>query len=153
MIVKKCDQFGNEVWRYEGKIIQQRPHCVTLEARFNRPDLPFHGIVLGNQDRFIETFFTHKWYNIFEIHDRDDDHLKGWYCNISYPAEIKPDQVVYRDLALDLLVYPNGKQLVLDEDEFDLLDLTLSDRMAAKNALIELQQIFSTKPSNFTLCL
>ena len=30
-------------------------------------------------------------------------------------------QIRYVDLALDLLVFPDGRQLVLDEDEFEAL--------------------------------
>ena len=41
---------------------------------------------LRRGDRFIETYYTDRWYNIFEIHAREDDRLKGWYCNIAKPA-------------------------------------------------------------------
>jgi uncharacterized protein len=133
---------GKETWRYEGRLLRSLPDGVVIEAFFNRPDLPFHGIVLGEGDRFVEWYFTARWYNIFEIHDRVDDHLKGWYCNIAYPAEINERIIEYRDLALDLLVFPNGRQMVLDEDEFELLDLPDADSVQAKSALAELQVLF-----------
>ncbi len=113
-----------------------------LEARFNRPDLPFHGILLKQGDRFVETFYTDRWYNIFEIHDRDDDHLKGWYCNIGCPAEITPGTVSYVDLELDLLVFPDGRQFVLDEDEFAALELSPEIKEKALAALRQLQAEF-----------
>ena len=152
MIIIKADYKGNKVWQYEGKILAQQPDCITIEARFNRQDLPFYGIVFKHKDKFIETFYSHKWYNIFEIHDRDDNHLKGWYCNVTYPAEIMTEQVIYRDLALDLLVYPDGRQLVLDEDEFLNLELNNADREAARHALKELQVIFATWSPNRSFC-
>jgi hypothetical protein len=135
---------GEEKWRYAGRILERSAGWVKLEAFFNRDDLPFHEIVLGRGDRFVETYYSDRWFNIFEIHDRSDDHLKGWYCNVSLPAEIGDGQISYVDLALDLLVYPDGRQLVLDEDEFVALDLPAEWRAQAMRALGELQSMFLT---------
>ena len=99
--------------------------------------------MLKQNDRFVETFYTNRWYNIFEIHDRDDDSLKGWYCNVGYPAIWDaPDVISYVDLALDLWVTPVGVQTVLDEDEFGALELDELTRTRALNALAELRTIF-----------
>ena len=140
--VRKLDPNGVETWRYDGLILERGEHHVRLEAYFNRQDLPFHGIVIRQGDRFVETFYTQRWYNIFEIHDRDDDGIKAWYCNIGYPATITADEVSYRDLALDLLIYADGQQLVLDEKEFNRLNLSEADRKQALQALDELQGLF-----------
>ena len=137
--VIKHNHLGQETWRYSGQILAQGNDRITLEAFFNRPDLPFHGILLAEGDRFVETYFTRQWYNIFEIHDKHDNHIKGWYCNVALPAEIKEGQVDYVDLALDLLVYPDGKQLALDEDEFQALPIDAATRTQALTALQELQ--------------
>jgi len=131
---------GQETWRYSGSVLQRSSHFVRLEASFNRPDMPFFGIMLCQGDRFVETYYADRWYNIFEIHDHKDDTLKGWYCNIAYPAVLKDDEVSYIDLALDLLVYPDGKKLVLDEDEFQALPISDQDRTIARAALAELQE-------------
>jgi hypothetical protein len=56
----------------------------------------------------VETFYSDRWYNVFEIYDRDDGKFKGWYCNIGYPAVIEKDTVSYIDLALDLWVSAEG---------------------------------------------
>ena len=50
--------------------------------------------------------------------------------------------VSYRDLALDLLVFPDGKQIVLDEDEFEALQIPQADKDEAIAALRELQLKF-----------
>jgi predicted RNA-binding protein associated with RNAse of E/G family len=102
-------------------------------------------VVLRENDRFIETFYTDRWYNIFEIYDRDDASLKGWYCNISQPAILGRGTVSYVDLALDLWVSTDGKQTVLDEDEFLLLNLDAQTRQKALKALAELKQFIKTK--------
>lgn len=143
--VLKLNLDGQETWRYTGRVLEQHADRIVLEAHFNRDDLPFHGILLKCGDRFVETFYTDRWYNVFEIHDRDDDHLKGWYCNISHPAVIADGSLSYIDLALDLLVYPDGHQLVLDEDEFAELELSAEARQHARLALEELQASFTAR--------
>ncbi|MFM8424736.1 MAG: DUF402 domain-containing protein [Chloroflexota bacterium] len=121
-ILKK--NLADEVtWQYEGKVLRRDESSITVEAFFNRDDMPFQEIVLKRNDRFVETFYTDKWFNIFEIYDRDDGKLKGWYCNITKPAVIDDGFVAYVDLALDLWVSANGEQTVLDEDELEELKL------------------------------
>lgn len=140
--VIKLDPQQREVWRYPGTVLRHWPGAVLLEAYFNRNDLDFHGIPFRRGDRFIEIYYSDRWYNIDELHDREDGRLKGWYCNVCRPAVISDGRVAYVDLALDLLVYPDGRQLVLDEDEFALLELDDRTRAQAWSALAELQQIF-----------
>ena len=139
--VLKLDPQGNETWRYHGQIVQTLPDRVVLEARFDRDDRLFHGMPLRRGDRFLETYFTDRWYNIYEIHAREDDSLRGWYCNVGKPALLDGDCLSYVDLALDLLVFPDGRQVVLDEDEFLSLELSTADRRRALAALEELKNL------------
>ena len=148
--ILKLNLAGKETWRYTGTVLRRRPEAITIEARFNRDDLPFHGIMLGRNDRFVEIFYNDRMYNIFEIHDRDDDHLKGWYCNVTRPAEFCNGAIAYVDLSLDLLVFPDGRQLVLDEDEFAVQAQELSEAEIknARAALQALQSLFQ-QPGGF----
>lgn len=132
------DEKGNEVWRYNGREIERRQNYIVLEALFTRPNINLQGMTIQQGDRFVETYYTDRWYNIFEIHDHQDDHLRGWYINIGYPAVIDGDIISYRDLALDVLVFPDGRQIVLDEDEFIALDLSPEVRQKALTTLNEL---------------
>ncbi len=142
-VIKRNVQ-GQETWRYTGALVRRDGAALHLEAPFNRKDSPFMGTVIKNGDRFVETWYTDRWYNIFEIHDRDDDALKGWYCNIGKPAVFDADDVIsYVDLALDLWVAPDGTQTVLDEDEFAALDLDAATRAQARAALEELKAQFT----------
>jgi len=143
--VIKLDTTGQETWRYTGHVLERHAGRIVLEAEFNRDDLPFHEIILRRGDRFVETYYADRWYNVFAIHDRDDGRLKGWYCNISRPAEIGDSTVSYIDLALDLLVYPDGRQLVLDEEEFSALSLPPEVQRQARQALEELQASFTAR--------
>jgi protein associated with RNAse G/E len=141
----KQDHTGLETWRYYGNLIYRQNHEIKIEAFFDRDDTKFEGIILKRGDRFIETFFNNRWYNIFKIHDQNSGLLKCWYCNIGYPAVITDNSIAYRDLALDLLVYPDGRQKVLDQDEFSGLDLSPDDQIAARQALVDLQLLFQAK--------
>jgi uncharacterized protein len=143
--VLKLNLAGEVTWQYEGRILRREPHAVVLEAYFNRPDLPFQDVVFKENDRFVETFYNDRWYNIFEIHDRDDGGLKGWYCNISRPATLGDGTVSYVDLALDLWVSADGRQKVLDRDEFDALSLLPDDRAHVLAALADLQRTFEAQ--------
>jgi len=144
--VIKRNLAGVETWRYTGVLLERRRHTLRIEARFNRQDMPFLDTVLKKNDRFLETFYTDRWYNIFEIHDQDDDRIKGWYCNVGRPAVLEAaDRISYVDLALDLWVDPGGRQTVLDEDEFAALDLDAETRRKASLALRELQRHFLEK--------
>ncbi len=143
-ILKK--NLANEVtWQYEGVVLSRAENSITLEALFNRDDMPFQEITLKRNDRFVETFYSDKWYNIFEIYDRDDKQLKGWYCNIGMPAVIDADSVSYIDLALDLWVSVDGTQTVLDEDELEELNLDAELKQKVYEGLRELQKQFKTK--------
>jgi protein associated with RNAse G/E len=145
MIVLKKNLAGEITWQYQGEVIQRSEDSITLEALFNHDDMPFVDIVLKRNDRFVETFYSDKWFNVFEIYDRDDGKLKGWYCNIAKPAVIEDDSVAYVDLALDLWVSADGKQTILDEDELE--ELKLDDKLKKKvyAGLRELQALFKSK--------
>ena len=142
--VHKRNPQGEIVWSYTGKLLARSENFVRLEALFNREDVPFQGVVLKRGDCFVETFFSDRWYNTFEIHDRDDGQIKGWYCNVGLPMVWDaPGVISYVDLALDLWVAADGSQTVLDEDEFDALALDKKTRQQALDGLLALRELFS----------
>ena len=149
VILIKQDHTGKEVWRYSGRLLRTSKAGILVEALFNRADLPFHGLVFKSNDRFVELYLIEHWFNIYEIHDRDTDTIKGWYCNVTRPPLIQPDQIAYDDLALDLLVYPDGRQLVLDEDEFEKLNIPPWDQKKARKGLNELKELLKN-PAQFS---
>ncbi len=144
--VIKRNPDGQAVMRYTGEVLHQDPDGLTLEASFSHADVSIVSTTLRRGDRFIETYYTERWYNIYEIHDRQDDRLKGWYCNIAKPAVLESGNTIsYVDLALDLWVAPDGTQTVLDQDEFAALELDPETRSKARLALEELQALFSNR--------
>jgi predicted RNA-binding protein associated with RNAse of E/G family len=140
--VHKKNLAGDVKYQYEGELLSQDEHEIVVDALFDRADMPFMNVVFKKGDRFVEYYFTDRWYNIYTIHDRDDGNVKGWYCNVSKPATLEDDIVSFVDLALDLWVARDGKQTVLDEDEFEKLDLEDELRIAALRGLDELKNLF-----------
>lgn len=140
--VHKKNPAGAVTYEYEGVLLSRDETSIRLEALFDRADMPLGDIVVRTGDRFVEYYYTDRWYNIYVIYDRADGRLKGWYCNISRPAVIEEDVVSYVDLALDLWVSADGRQTVLDEDEFKELQLNEELRLRARQGLEELKQLF-----------
>ena len=145
VIVNNLSPQGELKWSYAGEVIERGENHLVLEAFFDRDDMPFMDTSLKRGDRFVETYYTDRGYNIFEIYDRDDDSLKGYYCNITRPARFVDGRVEYVDLYLDLWVSINGIQTVLDEDEFLAAELDEATRKFASEALAELQTMFKSK--------
>lgn len=145
--VQKKDLAGNVLIEYEGQELRRAEHSITLEALFTRDDMRVMDVVFKKGDRFVEYFYSDRWYNIFVIYDRDDGQRKGWYCNIGTPAIIEEQVVSYVDLALDLWVSTDGEQTVLDQDEFEALELNDAFRQAAWQGLDDLKKLFlNNKP-------
>ncbi len=140
--VRKLNPSHQETWHYWVRVKNILPDGILLEAFFDGEDRPFHGIKLEKDDRFIERYFTNHWYNIYEIYHKDNGELKGWYCNIAEPAVITNEGVAFVDLALDVLVFPNGKLQVLDKDEFKKLELTPDQKTKSLEAVEELKEFF-----------
>ena len=140
--VQKKNLAGDVTYEYEGTLLSQDEHSIVLEALFDRADMPFMDVVFKTGDRFVEYYYTDRWYNIFAVYDRDDGRLKGWYCNVGKPAVFEAGVVSYVDLALDLWVSTTGQQTVLDEDEFEALELEEELRTGALMGLDGLKQLF-----------
>ena len=140
--VQKKDPGGKVLIEYEGDELSRDENSVKLEALFTRNDMPFMDVIFKKGDRFVEYYYSDRWYNIFVIYDRDDGKIKGWYCNIGMPAVIEDGVVSYVDLALDLWVSVDGKQTILDEDEFEALNLNDKLTAGALNGLSELKLLF-----------
>lgn len=140
--VQKKNLAGEATVEYEGEELRRDENSIVLEALFTRDDMSFMDVAFKKGDRFVEYYYSDRWYNIFAIYDRDDGQIKGWYCNVGKPAVIEDGVVSYVDLALDLWVSVDGTQTVLDEDEFEALKLTDDLREQALTGLSQLKELF-----------
>ena len=147
--VIKQDPHGSEKIRYQGTLIEHLPDGVVIQAAWTMPRRDLGYVVFEPGDRFVEYYYTTRWFNIFDIADAHGTR-KGWYCNVAEPAHITEDQVEQIDLLLDVWVDPQGKSLILDEDEF-AADTMMSDaqRHGAEMGLQTLLQMIETRQDMF----
>src|SRR5713226_2241513 len=90
--VVKLNALGEVKITYEGEVIEQVADGVVIQAYWTLAarELGYTRFELG--DRFIEYYYTRRWYNIFDI-ARADGTRKGWYCNVAEPATIYDDHI------------------------------------------------------------
>lgn len=156
LVIEKRDHTGAFLLRYFGsRVLSKTPTAICIEAFFDF-DLPGDYVNINNGDRVVEWFFTDRWYNIMEYHDVRDDHLKGWYCNITRPSEVLVRAfdnltVTWDDLALDVFIHPDGRFLLLDEDELDALALSPIEQAQVWAAVQALRQEVNNRQPPFNL--
>ncbi|KAA3658235.1 MAG: DUF402 domain-containing protein [Chloroflexi bacterium] len=136
--VHKLDENGRLILSYPAKVLERTNNHIRLEAFFSRDDMELGYVTFKRGDRFVEYFYTDRWYNVFAIYDRDDAVFKGWYCNICRPSVIGETAVHCEDLALDIWIDPQGQTTILDEDEFAQLAISQKEKHAARIALDKL---------------
>jgi protein associated with RNAse G/E len=101
-----------------------------VQAPWARPHLDLGYVVFEPDDYFYEHYYTERWFAIFEVRSADHQ-LKGWYCNISYPAQFTANAIYSEDLDLDLFVPPDLVNLLrLDIEEFEERGVATSDPVA-----------------------
>jgi len=151
--VNKLNPLGEKTIQYQGEVLERLADRIIIQAYWNHSPKDLGYVCFKPGDLFIEYYYANRWFNIFEISDASNTR-KGWYCNIAEPADIREDQILQKDLLLDVWVDPSGKPLILDEDEFEA-DRRLDDRQrqGARQGLRDLLQIivaqiepFSFKP-------
>ena len=136
--VIKRNAHSQPVWEYPGVVTAQDGPMLCLSALFDVNDRDDGYFAWQRGDRFVEWYFTDRWYNVFRIHDRTSDALRGWYCNLTRPAVVGADFVAWDDLGLDVFIYPDGNHVLLDEDDFRALPLSDADRQQAQAGLADL---------------
>ena len=146
LVVQKLLYDGSPSYRWVGQVLEQGPDFLLFGAVMETAGRDLGYVVFERGDVFYEYYYFDRWYNAFQIYSAAGE-LKGWYCNVTAPAIVTDDTLTFVDLALDLFVYPDGRQLVLDEEEFEDLATTTytPDHVAAaRAALAELVRLAET---------
>src|SRR5947209_16424443 len=148
--VVKQNPRGEPKIQYQGEILERLASGVIIQAYWSQATKHLGYTQFEPGDRFIEYYYSNRWYNIFDIATTDGVR-KGWYCNIAEPAVIFDDHIEQVDLLLDVWVDPTGNPLILDEDEF-AADTTLSDeqRTKARQGLQALLQLIAARQEMFS---
>src|SRR5260370_17759698 len=110
--VIKLNPLGEAKVRYQGEVAEHLAHGLIIQASWQQSarDLGYTRFEPG--DRFIEYYYTDRWFNIFDISTAGGTR-KGWYCNITVPARIYPDHIEHVRPPLIVSVGPHPSPLIL----------------------------------------
>lgn len=148
-VVKQNPQ-GETKIQYQGEVIEQQADGVIIQAYWSHGTKELGYTRFEPGDRFIEYYYSDKWFNIFDIANADGMR-KGWYCNVAEPARFFVERIEQIDLFIDVWVTPQGETLILDEDEF-AADTTLSKRQrhGAGQGLQALLEMIAARQGTFS---
>ena len=123
---------GRPSVRYPARVVHVHgPHLVVAAEWVQDVDIGHMRFEPG--DRSIEHYWTDRWYSIWQVH-RPTGQLKGWYANVCRPPVLDSASLQAVDLELDLWVWPDGRTVRLDEDEFERSAAIRRDPAAAHGA-------------------
>ena len=117
--VTKLNWRGEPVYSWQGEVHAREGGHVVLRAVWRGPGTArvAEGVVFELGDVFYEHYYEGSPYGLWQVLTPDEDALKCWYCNISTPAELREGALTFRDLLLDVLLLPDGRQYGLDRDD------------------------------------
>ena len=154
---------GKETTYYEEDFVSQDELClrthktlpVDISERLSGVLQRDH--LIGPDERvgiITKTYFFHEPFNLLVFRDPDGNIL-GYYSDIGEPAvPLTNDTIQMTDLYLDIWLFPDGRLLELDWDEFDeaiqkqVISSTQADlaRNAMKRLVAEVEQgIYPTR--------
>lgn len=146
--VEKLNPDGSFSFAWQARLLQTESNLRRVSAEFNGKPTRLGHVTLNLGDRFIETYYSDRWYNIFEIYSPGDALPKVWYFNITKPAIFDSNRIRWVDLALDVLIFPEGDHALLDLDEFGALDLDFESQRRCWQAVEQILSLAkSKKPS------
>lgn len=149
MTVVKLNTHHHVKLSYQAEVLELRPQGVVLSASWTLPARDLGCTRFEPGDRFIEYYYTDRWFDIQEIASADG-RRKGWYCDIAEPAVIEQDQIRLVDLELDVWVSALGQPLLLDEDEFETGLLSAAQRKAAQQGVQALLKMLAAREEAFS---
>jgi uncharacterized protein len=115
-ITERKTRFDGTVQEFACGVLDLEPgKRAVLRYEFDR-DWDVHGIQLPRGGMTAGHFWVDRPYNVYHWLDRQGATL-GFYFNVGHTDLIAGDQVAWRDLIVDVIVAPDGRVDVLDEDE------------------------------------
>jgi protein associated with RNAse G/E len=144
VISRKYDLSIRRTWNC--LLVNQENNLIELIGKFDteveHPDL---GLIEAGTISH-EYFWLDRCYNVFRF-ERADGCLRNFYCNINVPPEFDGHRLDYVDLDIDLIVWPDGRIVTLDEDEFEenaeKFGYSIQIRESTFKALDELLQLIA----------
>jgi protein associated with RNAse G/E len=114
-----------QTYKHDGSIHRTWLNAKVLDIRDD------HVVLINNRTWVVESdgrrwftrepaisfFFARRWYNIIAMIRKNGI---TYYCNIASPTLYDGEAVKNIDYDLDVKVLPDGTDILLDEDEYDL---------------------------------
>lgn len=126
---------GPKVTVYEQELLHDDGRLIVTRAPF-RPSASLLAQVPGLEDREYRAIWfviAGEWHDLGKVYTPDGK-LAGYYCDIIRPPRRTADGLEIEDLFLDLWIFPAGRHIVLDEEEFEeaLEQGWLTEELAAR---------------------
>jgi hypothetical protein len=137
------------IFSWTGNVLEDNEDHVQIEAAWAVGNKPmFLGYtVFEPGDLFIETYYRERWFSVWEVQSHRNRRTKGWYCNICKPFELDGDQLCFVDMELDVFLYPDGRFVILDEEDLERAAITEAEREEARAGLAAVMDlILNRKP-------
>jgi protein associated with RNAse G/E len=113
---------GRIIFLSEGEIVEkdfEGKKLVLRRSRFKgRTKYDGLGIEKRERDYAVSEVQEASWY-YRHTYFREDGTLIGRYVNINTPVEFYPDRIRYVDLEIDVVQMPDGRVIVMDEDDLE----------------------------------
>jgi hypothetical protein len=149
-IVVRLVKRGRDKIGYAARVLADDGVHLVVRAPWAGADARDFGFVRFEPgDVFTEHYWRDRWYSVKEVRGPGGT-LKGWYCDVTRPAELGPATLVVEDLDLDLWVSADHATVVrLDEDEFVASGIEQADPPAAARARLALEELVALAASGF----
>jgi uncharacterized protein len=138
--------------RWECQRIERGKHVLVLRGEFEETVKHPHLGTIEIGTISTEYFWMDRWYSVFRF-QRPSGELRNFYCNVNVPPKFDGAVLDYIDLDIDLIVWPNGRVVTLDEDEFALnaarYCYPTHVRTSALHALDQLKQLVENREFPF----
>lgn len=116
VISRSFDQSIRRSWK--AKLTDFSPPLVELIGEFDR-DVEHSDLGMIRQGTVShEYYWLDRWYNVFRFHEPDGA-FRNFYCNVNMPPVFADGVLDYVDLDIDIVVWPGGRQEILDQAEFE----------------------------------
>jgi hypothetical protein len=120
LAIVKLAPDGSEAARYRGKVVGHRPDSwLVVLATWSHRTIELGELSFCPGDTLVEWFSPRQPFNAFAVFSAD--RLKGWYANVTHPAQLdtttNPPVLFWHDLYLDLVGLPDGSFSLRDDDE------------------------------------
>lgn len=124
MNIRERDMLYIQSFKHDGSLHRTWSKGYIIEANDKRiVAVTDHSCVIESDGRRWITrepaicfFYPDKWYNVISMIRKSGIH---YYCNLASPSIYDGEAIKNIDYDLDVKVLPNGKTIILDEDEYE----------------------------------